>query len=108
MSYKKTNELYKKLQEGFIKVEGLLRGSEKVKRTLSIPNFVDDLLLTVLGRLMMLGKKVNYSDLISVLAYYGLKEISGNMFEEVQDEATLASLFRKFGESLGKSFETAR
>lgn len=108
MSYKKTNELYKHLREGFIKTEGLFKDSKKVKRTLSIPNFVDDLMLTVLGRLMMLGKRINYSDLVSVLAYYGLKEISGNVFEEVQDEATLASLFRKFGESLGKSFETAR
>ena len=57
---------------------------------------------------MMLGKRVNYSDLISILAFFGLRELVGNVFDEIQSNMHLATLCREFGEYLGESFQTPR
>lgn len=105
MSYENKAEFYGKLKEVFIKHEDFLKGSEKVKKTLTIHKYVNDLMLTVLGRLMILGKKANYSDLISFLAWEGLHEVAGNVFDDVLSDMQLYTYTKKYGEYFEKFFE---
>ena len=105
MSYKNKDEFYQSLKEGFIKIEDFLKSSEKVKRTLTLHKYVDDLILTVLGRLMMFGKKVNYSDLVSFLAWQGLHEVADNVFDEVTSDMQMYAYAKEFGEHFEKFFE---
>jgi len=105
MSYKDKGEFYQTLKESMVKQEDWLKSSEKVKRTLTIQRYVDDLMLTVLGRLMMLGKKVNYSDLISILAWLGLRDIAGNVFDEVSSDMRLYTYAKEYGQLLERFFE---
>ena len=102
MEYRSKEEFYQSLKQGFINQENWLKSSEKVKRTLTIQKYVDDLMLTVLGRLMMTGKKVNYSDLLSLLAWLGLQEIAGNVFDDVRSDMQLYTYAKEYG----KLFET--
>lgn len=105
MSYKNKEEFYQSLKEKFAKLEKHLKKSERVKRTLTIPKYIDDLMFAVLGRLMILGKKVNYSDLISILAFFGLQAQADNVFDDLQSDMELTMVYRQFGNYLEKAFE---